>query len=157
MDNLPLCDRCGEEITLANGLDQAGDIDRQRHVVVIAGTPRRLTPTFWRLFTLLYRRRGDVVENNRLHAELYEQPMAANVVREHVRRLRKALAGSRYEIINHPTLGYELIVTDVPGLGYDSAHVGSREPYASGPRCRSGTESSQSHFTFAVRGEGLPA
>jgi hypothetical protein len=37
--------------------------------------------------------------------------LAANAVRENVRRLRKALAGSRYEIVNHPTLGYELIVT----------------------------------------------
>jgi hypothetical protein len=32
--------------------------------------------------------------------------------RENVRRLRKVLAGSRYEIVNHPTLGYELIVAD---------------------------------------------
>ena len=75
---------------------------------------RRLTPNFWRLFTLLYRNRGDVVDNHRIQAELYdetEQPLAANAVRENVRRLRKALAGSRYEIVNHPTLGYELIVT----------------------------------------------
>jgi hypothetical protein len=43
-----------------------------------------------------------------------EQPLVANVVKENVRRLRKALAGSRYEIVNHPTLGYELIVGDVP-------------------------------------------
>jgi hypothetical protein len=43
--------------------------------------------------------------------------MAANAVRENVRRLRKALAGSRYEIVNHPTLAYELIVADVPGAG----------------------------------------
>jgi hypothetical protein len=39
-----------------------------------------------------------------------EEPLAPNAVRENVRRLRKARAGSRYEIINHPTLGYELIV-----------------------------------------------
>jgi hypothetical protein len=32
-----------------------------------------------------------------------------------VRRLRKALAGSRYEVVNHPTLGYELIVVDDAG------------------------------------------
>jgi DNA-binding response OmpR family regulator len=114
---LPLCDRCGEEIALANDLDQAGDIDRRRHLVLVAGKPRRLTPNFWRLFTLLYRHRGDVVDNDRIQAELYgdiEQPIAANVARENVRRLRKALSGSRYEIIDHPTLGYELIVTDVP-------------------------------------------
>jgi DNA-binding response OmpR family regulator len=113
---LPLCDRCGEEIALANDIDQAGDIDRRRHVVLVAGKPRRLTPTFWRLFTLLYRHRGDVVYNDQLHAELYrgdvEQPMAGNVIRENVRRLRKVLIGSRYEIVNHPTLGYELIVAD---------------------------------------------
>ena len=42
-----------------------------------------------------------------------EQPVAANAARETVRRLRKALAGSRYEIVNHPTIGYELIVGDV--------------------------------------------
>jgi DNA-binding response OmpR family regulator len=110
---LPLRDRCVEEIALANDLDQAGDIDRQRHLVLVAGKPRRLTPNLWRLFTLLYRHRGDVVDNDRIQAELYdetEQPVAANAARENVRRLRKALAGSRYEIVNHPTLGYELIV-----------------------------------------------
>jgi DNA-binding response OmpR family regulator len=110
---LSLCDRCGEEIALANDLDQAGDIDRRRHLVLVAGKPRRLTPSFWRLFTLLYRHRGDVVDNDRIQAELYDetdQPLAVNAVRENVRRLRKALAGSRYEIVNHPTLGYELIV-----------------------------------------------
>ena len=104
--------------SLANDLDQAGDIDRRRHFVLFAGKPRRLTPAFWRLFTFLYRHRGDVVDNDRIQAELYnitEQPLAANAGRENVRRLRKALAGSRYEIINHPTLGYELIVADVAG------------------------------------------
>jgi len=110
---MSLCDRCGEEIGLANDLDQAGDLDRRRHLVLVAGKPRHLTPKFWRLVTILYRHRGDVVDNDRIQAELYdetEQPLAANADRENVRRLRKALAGSRYEIVNHPTLGYELIV-----------------------------------------------
>jgi hypothetical protein len=60
-----------------------------------------------------------VVDNDRIQTELYdetEQPVAANAVRENVRRLRKALAGSRYEIVNHPTIGYELIVVDGPVL-----------------------------------------
>jgi DNA-binding response OmpR family regulator len=112
---LPLCDRCGEEIALGNDLDQARDIDRRRHVVSVAGKPRRLTPTFWRLFTLLYAHRGDVVDYDWLHAELYrdvDRPMACNVVRENVRRLRKVLAGSSYEILNHPTVGYELIIAN---------------------------------------------
>jgi DNA-binding response OmpR family regulator len=88
---LSLCDRCGEEIALANDLDQAGDVDRRRHLVLVAGKPRRLTPNFWRLFTFLYRHRGDVVDNDRICAELYdatEQPVAATAVRENVRRLR---------------------------------------------------------------------
>jgi hypothetical protein len=31
--------------------------------------------------------------------------------RENLRQLRKVLAGSRYEIVNHRDIGYELIVT----------------------------------------------
>jgi DNA-binding response OmpR family regulator len=82
--------------------DQAGDIDRRRHTVLVAGKPRRLTPRFWRLFPLLYAHRGDVVDNDRLLAELYrdmELPMAPNAIRQNVRRLRKVPAGSRFEII----------------------------------------------------------
>jgi DNA-binding response OmpR family regulator len=122
---LPVCDRCGEEIALANDLDQAGDIDRRRHLVLVAGKPCRLAPTLWRLFTVLYRHRSDVVDNDRLREELYrnlDQPMVAKVVKENVRRLRRLLAGSRYEIVNHPTLGYELIVADVPAAG-TTAHA----------------------------------
>jgi hypothetical protein len=40
-----LCDRFGEETTLANDLDKAGDIDRRRRIVTVAGAPRRLTAT----------------------------------------------------------------------------------------------------------------
>jgi hypothetical protein len=43
-----------------------------------------------------------------------DEPLAANASRENVRRLTKGLAGSRCEMCNHPTLGYELIVNDVP-------------------------------------------
>jgi Transcriptional regulatory protein, C terminal len=114
---LPLCDRCGEEIALANDLDRAEDIDRRRHLVRVGGKPHRLTPISWQLFTLLYARRGDVLDYNQLHAELYgdaEQPTATNGIRENVRRLRRELTGSRYEILNHATIGYELIVADAP-------------------------------------------
>jgi hypothetical protein len=74
---------------------------------------------------VLYRHRSDVVDNDRLREELYrnlDQPMVAKVVKENVRRLRRLLAGSRYEIVNHPTLGYELIVADVPAAG-TTAHA----------------------------------
>jgi DNA-binding response OmpR family regulator len=86
--------------------------------VRVAGKSRRLTPKLWPLFTLLYRHRGDVVDNDRICAELYEeaeQPVPVTAVRENVRRLRKALARPRYEAVNHPTLRYELIVADGPG------------------------------------------
>jgi hypothetical protein len=40
-----LCGCCGEEIALANDIDHAGDIDRRRHRVMVAGKPRSLTPS----------------------------------------------------------------------------------------------------------------
>jgi DNA-binding response OmpR family regulator len=109
-----LCDRCGEEITLANAIDQAGDIDRRRHRVMVAGKPRALTGTHWRIFMLLYRHRGDVVYNDRIHAELSEgrDHPSAELIREHMRQLRKVLAGSRYQIVNYRSLGYELIAAN---------------------------------------------
>jgi DNA-binding response OmpR family regulator len=99
-----LCDRCGEEIAVANDLDRAGDVDRRRHVLMVAGQPRRLTATHWRIFVLLYGCRGDVVYTDRIHAELYPE----------VRTLRRVLDGSRYRIENYRGLGYELIVDDSP-------------------------------------------
>jgi DNA-binding response OmpR family regulator len=63
-----LCDLCGEEISLANDLDGAGDIDRRRHRVMVAGKLRSLTATRWQIFMLLYQRRGDVVSNDRIRA-----------------------------------------------------------------------------------------
>jgi DNA-binding response OmpR family regulator len=108
-----LCERCGEEIAVANDLDRAGDIDRRGHRVMVAGKPRSLSATHWQIFMLLYRHRGDVVSIDRIHAELSKGRDCASgePIREHMRQLRKVLAGSRYQIINYRTLGYELIVT----------------------------------------------
>jgi DNA-binding response OmpR family regulator len=113
-----LCDRCGEEIAVANDLDRAGDVDRRRHVLMVAGQPRRLTATHWRIFVLLYGCRGDVVYTDRIHAELYpearERPGPDKIIRENIRTLRRVLDGSRYRIENYRGLGYELIVDDSP-------------------------------------------
>jgi DNA-binding response OmpR family regulator len=107
-----LCKRCGEEIAVANDLDLAGDVDRRRHLVMVAGSRRSLTATHWQIFMLLYRHRGDVVYNDRIHAELSEgrDRPSAELIREHMRQLRKVLAGSRYRIVNYRSLGYELIL-----------------------------------------------
>jgi DNA-binding response OmpR family regulator len=107
-----LCKRCGEEIALANDLDRDGDIDRRRHRVMVAGGPRSLTATHWQIFMLLYRHRGDVVSIDRIHVELSKgrDHASAEPIREHMRQLRKVLAGSRYQIVNYRTIGYELIV-----------------------------------------------
>jgi DNA-binding response OmpR family regulator len=112
---MALYERCGDEIALANDLDRAGDID----VVMVAGTPRRLSARHWQIFTLLYDHRGDVVYPNRIHAQLYrgarERPVAHNLIREHVRALRRVLGGSRYLIENYRGIAYELIVADAAG------------------------------------------
>ena len=84
---MALCKRCGEEIALANDLDRARDIDRRRHLVMAAGTSRRLSATHWQIFILLYSHRGDVVYADRIQAELYREtkvPEARNIIREHV-------------------------------------------------------------------------
>jgi DNA-binding response OmpR family regulator len=109
-----LCERCGEEIAIANDLDLAGDVDRRRHLIMVAGSRRSLSATHWQIFMLLYRHRGDVVYNDRIHAELSEgrDRPSAELIREHMRQLRKVLAGSRYQIVNYRSLGYELIVAD---------------------------------------------
>lgn len=129
---MALCDRCGKEITLANVLDQAGDIDRRRHRLIVAGKPRSLTATHWQIFMLLYRHRGDVVYNDNIHAELCEgrDPTSTELIREHMRQLRKVLAGSRYRIVNYRSLGYELIVA------YASDTLADPEPVTPADRQR---------------------
>src|SRR5271169_5251886 len=108
-----LCERCSEEIAVANEFHRAGDVDRRRHLVMVAGKPRPLTATHWQIFMLLYRHRGDVVYSDRIHAELSEgrDRPSTELIREHMRQLRKVLAGSRYQI-DYRSLGYELIVAD---------------------------------------------
>jgi DNA-binding response OmpR family regulator len=107
-----LCDCCHEEIAVANDLDRTGDVDRRR-----PGNRRRQASVTDRdalIFMLLYRYRGDVVYNDRTQAELSEgrDRPSAELIREHMRQLRKVLAGSRYQIVNYRSLGYELIAAD---------------------------------------------
>jgi DNA-binding response OmpR family regulator len=122
-----LCKRCGEEIALGNNLDQSSDIHRRCHRVAVAGKPRSLTATHWQIFVLLYRHRGDVVSNDRIYVELSKGRdwSSAEPIREKMRQLRKALAGSRHQIVNYRTLGYELIFAD---SSHASAMVAAGHP-----------------------------
>jgi DNA-binding response OmpR family regulator len=79
---------------------------------MVAGQSRRLSATHWRVFTLLYSHRGDVVHTDRIHAVLdrgVQKRPAPDTIREHIRNLRRVLAGSRYLIENHRGVGYELV------------------------------------------------
>jgi DNA-binding winged helix-turn-helix (wHTH) protein len=106
-------------------------VDRRRHLVIVAGKPRPQTATHWQIFMLLYRHRGDVVYNDRIRAELSEgrDRSSAELIREHVRQLRKVFAGSRYQIVNYRSLGYELIVADtlIPRMRRQRRRPATRE------------------------------
>src|SRR6266446_3381350 len=84
-----LCERCKTEIALANALDAEPDVDRRRRELVAEGKPRVLSRTGWALFEMLYAAHGSPVSTG-----LLVKAMASSGLREHIRRLRRALAGS---------------------------------------------------------------
>jgi DNA-binding response OmpR family regulator len=75
-------------------------------VMLTNGEIRRLSPTLWRLFKLLYRHRGSVV---RYHLIASDAGIPASVLREHTRRLRERLSGSEFQLVTHRGLGLELV------------------------------------------------
>jgi DNA-binding response OmpR family regulator len=87
----------------------------------LLASPCPLTATHWQIFMLLYRH----LYNDRIHAELSEgrDRPSAELIREHMRQLRKVLAGSRYQIVNYRSLGYELIVADISDVPKGSRFV----------------------------------
>jgi hypothetical protein len=80
-----------------------------------------------------------VVYNDRIDAELSEgrDHPSVELIREHLRQLRKVLAGSRYQIVNYRSLGYELIVADASGAlagpEPETASIGSGSEIGSVP------------------------
>ena len=88
---------------------------------MIGDKPRPLTATHWQIF-VLYRNRGDL---DRIHVELckgQDRP-SAEPNTEQMRLLRQMLAASRYQIVNHRTVGYELILTDASTTATVAPHV----------------------------------
>ena len=84
---MALCERCGEEITVANDLDLADDVDRRGHLVMVAGSPPLADRNPLADIHAALPDRGDVVYNDSIYAELSEgrdRPSAA-LIREHMR------------------------------------------------------------------------
>jgi DNA-binding response OmpR family regulator len=99
------CERCKTEIALANALDSEPDVDRRRRELVAAGKRRVLSRTEWALFEALYAARGSPVSTGFL-----VKAIAASGLREHMRRLRRTLVGSRYRIETYRNIGYGLTI-----------------------------------------------
>jgi DNA-binding response OmpR family regulator len=99
------CERCKTEIALANALDSEPDVDRRRRELVAGGNRRVLSRTGWALFEALYAARGSPVSTDFL-----VMAIAPSGLREHIRRLRRALIGSRYCIETYRNIGYGLTV-----------------------------------------------
>src|SRR5229473_3012776 len=107
LDSSPpkLCQRCKTEIALANALDAEPDVDRRRRELVAGGKRRVLSGTGWALFELLYAARGSPVSTGFL-----VEATGASGLREHIRRLRRAVVGSRYRIDTYRGIGYGLTI-----------------------------------------------
>jgi DNA-binding response OmpR family regulator len=90
---------------LANALDSEPDVDRRRRELVAAGKRRVLSRTEWALFEALYAARGSPVSTGFL-----VKAIAASGLREHMRRLRRTLVGSRYRIETYRNIGYGLTI-----------------------------------------------
>jgi DNA-binding response OmpR family regulator len=100
-----LCERCKTEIALANALDAEPDVDRWRRELLAGSERRVLSPTVWALFEALYAGRGHPVSRAFLI-----NAIRASALREHMRQLRRALAGSRYRVETRRGVGYQLTV-----------------------------------------------
>ncbi|MGB9647617.1 MAG: helix-turn-helix domain-containing protein [Stellaceae bacterium] len=102
------CRRCRAEIVTAKLMDIDPGVDRAHFALVLPGDRRRqLSATEWRLFAALYRRHGRVIPDVELTRAAR---IPAYALREHIRRLRNLLFGSRFRLVRHRSYGYELVV-----------------------------------------------
>ena len=98
-----LCERCKTEVALANALDAEPDVDRRRRELVVGDQHRVLSRAEWAIFEALYVARGSPVSTDFLVAAT-----STSGLREHIRKLRRALLGSQYRIETHRGIGYSL-------------------------------------------------
>jgi hypothetical protein len=100
-----LCKRCKTEVSLANALDAEPDVDRRRRELAAGDQRRVLSRTEWAIFEVLYAALGSPVSTDFLVTTT-----VTSGLREHIRKLRRALIGSRYRIETHRGIGYSLTV-----------------------------------------------
>ena len=101
-----ICERCKTEIALANAIDAEPDVDRKHRGLVAGDTRRVLSRTGWALFEALYAAHGSPVST-----QLLIKAIASSGLREHVRRLRRTIVGSRYRVETYRGIGYGLTVS----------------------------------------------
>ncbi|MGH7114685.1 MAG: winged helix-turn-helix domain-containing protein [Stellaceae bacterium] len=91
------------------------DFDHERHRVIrLDGSAAPLGATAWAALTCLHRHRGHVVTDQQLFLAVWpgRLPDAENALRQVVLQVRRALAGTRWQIVTHRTLGRELVEID---------------------------------------------
>jgi len=77
--------------------------DHHRRQVIVGDERRRLDPTIFRLLVILWDRPDRLVSQNTLMILLYPDPDTApldKIIDIHIHRLRKALLGTPYSILN---------------------------------------------------------
>ena len=113
------------------------EIDTVEHTLVVDGEERRLTPTQWRIVTVLVERRGQLVTHTRLAQRVWGDRTgeeARESLRTHVRALRKVLGDTAEEqryLRTEPGVGYRWMAApssldhsaDLDGAVVDEADV----------------------------------
>ncbi len=81
----------GQPVASTTVVDDVLTIDFARHLVIVGGEERRLSPTEARLLHLLVKNRGRILLNELLHRLWPDGNRAMNSLWEYIRRLREKL------------------------------------------------------------------
>jgi DNA-binding response OmpR family regulator len=103
----------GRPVDSTTVVDDALTIDFARHVAIVAGEERRLSPTEARLLHLLVKNRGQILPNELLLDRLWPDGNGAmNSLWEYVRRLREKLGDTSEEpryVASERGIGYRFL------------------------------------------------
>lgn len=102
-----ICDRCRQQVELANRMDRDPAVDRSLVAVVAGDEYRRLSATQWQVFEILYR----AIERMVPSAAIADGAGIPGEVRQTVMTLRRKLDGTRFRVENFRGFGYALRTT----------------------------------------------